>query len=104
MQENVERAYEKFYLVSKTETITKATIRSLCISYIKGNGQIFKLISLPFRSEIYILTIDDVFEIHVFHKPFYKNPSALAEVLNYPHEVEIENYLTCEKIYDAVDV
>lgn len=88
-------------LNEEMDVITMVPISSLCVSYIKEKGGAFKLICHPLQSEIYIRINDDVFEIHVFHKPFNKNPNILIEVLSKPHAVEIENYLTCGKIYEG---
>lgn len=96
LTEKTSAVREKFYLNLKTSEIVKASIKALCESVLDGNYKKYTLNQTRLKSDISLqATENKVYEIEVYHKPFTTNSELLIKLLNNPHEMQVEDKVSC---------
>ena len=97
--------YKKFYLSEKSSEIAKTSIQALCESILGKTDTDYTLHQYRLTSEIIICPKPgQAYEIMLYLKPFLENPSVLTELLNNPHEIKIDDVLSCGLIEDEEEV
>ena len=96
LRERTESVREKFYINQKSSEIISASINAICKTVLDRDYKKYTLNQTRLRSEI-TLTVSDnkAFKIIVYHKPFTNNSELLISLLKNPHELLVEDKLSC---------
>ncbi|MBR5032446.1 MAG: hypothetical protein IKX70_02100 [Treponema sp.] len=101
LAKNTEAARERFYINEKSSEIANTSIAALCESLLAKRGFSYKLHCKRLSSQIRIfIKKEEVYEIMLYLNPFLKDPSVLTALLNNPHEMKIDDVLSCGLIED----
>ena len=96
LTEKTESVRDKFYLNYKSSEIVKASIQALCNSMLSKKYPDYKIIQNRLRSDISVqLAKNEKYQIQIYHKPFSLDSSDTLKLLNFPHEMEIEDKIYC---------
>lgn len=96
LKERTKSVREKFYINQKTSEIIRTSINAICKTIFDENYKKYTITQTRLWTEI-TLPVSDIkaYKIIVYHKPFTNNSELLISLLKNPHELLVEDKLSC---------
>ena len=96
LKERTKSVREKFYINQKTSEIIRTSINAICKTIFDENYKKYTITQTRLWTEI-TLPVSDIkaYKIIVYHKPFTNNSELLVSLLKNPHELLVEDKLSC---------